>query len=187
MHYLHSDKKVKGESLVLKGKRVSQLRVCRRVGHRTIGVQYQLEEILQVMGQKHRPRMRPPPPGLAAPHSLAGPGLCPALPDIPGASGMPESKALPKPSARIRPRRVNRREGDWPAPGSQRAHARRLWPLPLRMEGEPRPRGASAEQRGSRGFPLLQRARKALEKCSGVTLTPNGVGRASSAPLDTLV
>lgn len=58
MHYLHSDKKVMGTIFgchwVLKGKRVSQLRVCRRTGHRTT-VQYQLGKILQVMGQKHRP------------------------------------------------------------------------------------------------------------------------------------
>lgn len=84
MHYLHSNKKVKGKSLVLKGKRVSQLRVCRRTGHRTIGIQYQLGEILQVMGQKHRPRMRPPPPGLAATLSRGTwapptPGLAPAI------------------------------------------------------------------------------------------------------------
>lgn len=82
MHYLHSDKKVKGESLVLKGKRVSQLRVCRRMGHRTIGVQYQLEEILQGMGQKHRPRMRVTVAGCARHHPAwppPTPGLAPAF------------------------------------------------------------------------------------------------------------
>lgn len=144
----------------------------------------------------HLRGMSPPPPGLPAtlsrgtrtPNTQAGTGLIPALPDVPGASGKPESRALPKPSARIRPRRVNRREGDWGAPDSHRAHARLLWPLlPLRMEGEPRPRGASAGQWSSRGFPLLQRARTALRTCSGVTHMPNGLGRARSAPLDTLV
>lgn len=77
--------------MVLKGKRVSQLRVCRRTGHRTIGVQYQLGEILQVMGQKHRPRMRVTVAGCARHHPA---WLPPSL----GELGRPPLPGWPRPS-----------------------------------------------------------------------------------------